>query len=93
MKKLKVEYLGCNICNEHYGTIFYADDVVFLSGSVVNMQKMINICYDYGVKFGICFNQKKTKWMCTNVYSSIKNLSLKLNGVTVVNDNSIVSWS
>ena len=35
MKKLKVENLGCNIRNEHYGTIFYAD--VLLSGSVVNM--------------------------------------------------------
>ena len=67
MKKLKVENLRCNICNEHYGTIFYADDVVLLSGSVVNMQKMINICYDYVVKFGICFNPKKTKWVCTNV--------------------------
>ena len=39
MKKLKVENLVCNICNEHYGTIFYADDVVLLSGSVMNMQK------------------------------------------------------
>ena len=61
MNKLKVENLGCNICNEHYGTIFYADDVVLFSGSVVYMQKMINKSYDYGVKFGICFNPKKTK--------------------------------
>ena len=38
MKKLKDENLGCNICNEHYGTIFYADDVL-LCGSIVNMQK------------------------------------------------------
>ena len=67
MKKLKVENLGCNICNEHYGTLFYADDVVLLSGSVVNMQKMINICYDYGVKFGICFNPKKTNG-CVQMY-------------------------
>ena len=88
MKKLKVENLECNIYNEHYGTIFYAD-VVLLRGSVVNMQKIINICYDDGVKFGICLNPKKTKWMCTNVYSSIKNVSFNLNGVTIVNDNSI----
>ena len=90
MKKLKVENLRCNICNEHYGTIFYAGDAVLLSGSVVNMQKMINICYDYGVKFGTCFNPKKTKWVCTNIYSSTKNVSFKLiMGVTLVNDNSI----
>ena len=89
MKKLNVENLGCNICNEHYGTIFYADYVVLLSGSAVNMQKMRNICYDYGVKFGICFNPKKTIWMCTNVYSSIKNVSFNLNGVTIVNYNRI----
>ena len=89
MKKLKVENLGRNICNEHYGTIFYANDVVLLCGSVVNMQKMINICYDYGVKFEICLNPKKTKWMCTNVYNSIKNVSFNLNGVTIVNGNCI----
>ena len=39
MKKLRVENLVCNICNEHYGTIFYVDNVVLLSESVVNMQK------------------------------------------------------
>ena len=89
MKKLKVENLRCNICNEQYGTIFYADDVVLLSESVDNIQKMINMCYDYGFKFGISFNPKKTKWMCTNVYSSIKNVSFDPNGVTIVNDNSI----
>ena len=89
MKKLKVENLGYSICNEHYGTIFYTDNFVLLSGSVVNMQKMINICYDYGVKFEICFNPKKTKWICANAYSNIKNVSFKLNGVTIVNDNSI----
>ena len=27
--------------------------------------------------------------MCTNVYSSIKNVSFNLNGVTIVDDNSI----
>ena len=52
------------MCNEHYGTIFYADNVVLLSESVVNMQKMINTCYVYIVKFGICFNKKKqNRWV------------------------------
>ena len=61
MKKLRFENLECNFCSEHYGTIVYTDDVELLNGEVVNMQKMINLCYDYGVKFGICFNPKKTK--------------------------------
>ena len=68
---------------------FYADDAVLLGGSLVNIQKMINKCYDYGAKFGTCFNPKKTKWMSTNVYSSLKNVSFNLNGVTIGNDNSI----
>ena len=50
---------------------------------------MINLCYDCGVKFGICFNPKKTKWVCTHVFSSIKNVLFNLNGVTIVNDNSV----
>ena len=48
------------------------------------MQNIINICNDNGVKFGVRFNPKKTKWICTNVYSSIKNVSFNLNGVTIV---------
>ena len=47
---------------------------------------MINMCYHYGVKFEIYFNPKKTKWMCTNVCSNIKNVSFNLNGVTIVNE-------
>ena len=49
---------------------------------------MINICFDCGFKFGICFNPKKAKWMCSNVYSCLKNVSFNLNGVTIVNENS-----
>ena len=59
IKKLEVENLGSNICNEHYGTIFYTVNFVLLSGSVVSRQKMINMCFDYGVKFEIFFNPKK----------------------------------
>ena len=67
MKKMKTENLGCNTCNKHYGTIFYADDVVLLSGSVVNMQKMMNICYDFGVNLEYVLIQRKQN-RCVKMY-------------------------
>ena len=45
----------------HAGTVFvgcilYADDIVLLSGNCYGLQKMMDICSDYGNRFGIRFN-------------------------------------
>ena len=49
--------------------MFYADDVVLLGASVCKVQKMINLWCEYGKKYGICFNLKKIKCLCSNVYN------------------------
>ena len=77
MKKLKVENLECNICNEHYDKIFCDDDVVLLSGSVENMQKMINMCYDYMVLNSEYVLIQRKQNGCVQMYMvgpSIKNV-------------------
>ena len=61
MTKLLCEKLGCMIGKFLYSTIFYADDIILMSASRRKMQKMINICNEYGLQFGICFNAKKSK--------------------------------
>ena len=38
----------------------YADDLLLLSPSVQGMQSMLNVCTEYGNKFKILFNAKKT---------------------------------
>ena len=77
MKQLSCEKLGY-----YYGTIFYADDIVLLGASARKMQKMIDICYKYGNKYGMTLNPAKTNW----VYTSICNNALfDINGVAIQN--------
>jgi hypothetical protein len=79
MRNLMKENLGCYIGDYFYGTIFYADDVLLMSGSVIKMQKILDMCYEYGVMFGINFNPAKSKWFCTDSYNDSGNVSFSLN--------------
>jgi hypothetical protein len=51
---------GCKFGNINAATIAYADDVLLLSGSLVGLQSLVNICVEYGLKFGISFNAAKS---------------------------------
>ena len=37
------------------------DDIVLLSGNCYGLQKMVDICSDYGNRFGIRFNSSKSQ--------------------------------
>ena len=52
MEKLLNEELGCMIGAISYGVVFYAD-IILLSWSKCKMQRMIDICCDYGMINGI----------------------------------------
>ena len=52
--------LGCYFKGVFAGCLCYADDVILLSGSVVKLQLMINICYSYAVEWKFTFNGKKS---------------------------------
>ena len=70
--KAKLDY---SIGGVNYSVIFYADDVILLSGSVVNMQSMLDMCVNFGLNNDITFNPKKSGFYITNVHSII-NLKL-----------------
>ena len=38
----------------------HADDVILLSGSVVKLQRMLDICYCNGLHLDVVFNAKKS---------------------------------
>ena len=80
MKKLMKEKLGCTVGDYFYDAIFYADDILLMSGSVRKMQKMIDMCAAYGRMFGINFNPAKSKWLCTDTFNDSGNVSFDLNG-------------
>ena len=44
----------------YVGCIAYADDIILLSASLINLQKMLDICFDQGSKLDIQFNPSKS---------------------------------
>jgi len=64
------------------GCILYADDVVLLSGSFHGLQKMLDICSQYGVQFDIRFNPLKSQ---TSTFGGRhpSHIPLKLNGSVI----------
>jgi len=64
------------------GCILYADDIVLLSGSCFGLQKMVDICSNYGHRFDINFNPLKSK---TTVFSGLapSGFVVKLNEASI----------
>ena len=51
---------GLHIGSTFIGCILYADDIVLLSCSCFGLQKLVNICMNYGKSWDISFNPNKT---------------------------------
>jgi len=50
---LTVSDLGCHLRDVYVGCTAYADDIILLSASLVNLQKMIDICFAQGSNLDI----------------------------------------
>jgi len=57
--RLRKADLGCHMGGVFVGVVAYADDLLLVSASVVQLQRMLNICYSQAEKVGIQFNAKK----------------------------------
>ncbi len=55
--------IGCFIGQEYYGCLIYADDFVLLCRSVKGLQRMVDLCSEFGLEFSVTCNAKKTKYM------------------------------
>ena len=42
---LRSSVLGCHLGSEYIGCIAYADDIILLSASLINLQKVLDTCY------------------------------------------------
>jgi len=60
INNLQQSDLGCHMGRVYVGCIVYADDVLLLSASVTQLQRMLDLCCDYGDKLDILFNAKKS---------------------------------
>jgi len=54
---------GCHVMGKYFGCLLYADDLILLSASVLQLQKMLDICHDVGSFLDIKFNAKKSLLM------------------------------
>ena len=60
ISRLRKSGVGCYIYYVFIGCIFFADDRLLLSGSILHLQILLNICFDFGVEFDITFNASKS---------------------------------
>ena len=55
--------VGCHIVDKFLGAIMYADDLALLAPTRSSLQKLLNICQEYGIEWCITYNTTKTTVM------------------------------
>ena len=63
MSNVSETKVGCALGKTMVNHLAYADDLVILSPSVEGLQKLLNICSEYGEEHDIMFNHKKPECM------------------------------
>ncbi len=68
LKVLEQSGFGCQIGVHYMGALSSADDRSLLCALLYGLQKMIYICEEFGHKYGITYNPKKS--MCMKIGSN-----------------------
>jgi len=84
--RLRSSDFGCKLHHYYVGCIMYADDLILISASIINLQCMLDICTFTSHELGIKFNGLKSN--CIHIGPS----RIKFKPVLLV-DNQIISWS
>ena len=53
---LRKSGVGCHIIDKFIAAIMYADDLALLAPTRSSLQKLLNICYNYGIEWCITYN-------------------------------------
>jgi len=81
--EVKNSGFGIYIGSVFLGCILYADDILLLSGSCVGLQRMVDICSQYGKAWDVCFNPSKSHCVifgdscCSSVAVMMNDVELK----------------
>ena len=59
--KLKDKAVGCHIGHMYAGCLAYADDITLVALSVSGLQKMLQVCEEFGFEYGVKYNSGKTE--------------------------------
>ena len=83
--RLRASDYGCRLHNYYMGCIMYADDLILIFASIMNLQHVLDICFPTGNELGIKFNGLKSKCLC------IGSPIIKDNPLLLL-DNQIIEW-
>ena len=64
IKQLEQSGDGCHIGHIFYGALGYADDLTLLSPTAKGLQRMLEVCEQFGIKYDVAFNPRKTVCIC-----------------------------
>jgi len=78
--------LGCHIGSEYIGCMAYADDVIIISASIIQLQAMLDICVRFRDEMDTKFNAKKSCLFIVGI-----NYKDFVSNVLLGND--IINWS
>jgi len=84
ISSLRTSSLGCYFKGVYVGCIVYADDILLISASVVQLQQMLDLCSSCADDLDIHFNHKKSNLIKFGHDYNKDNIdTLKLNGCDV----------
>ena len=58
--RLRESGFGCHHATVFIGCLFFADDILLLSASIIHLQNMLYICNNFGLEFDVKFNPIKS---------------------------------
>jgi hypothetical protein len=84
-KQLSSTNIGCNMAGRFINHLGYADDMSLLTLTSGGMQKLLDICSQYGVENDVIYHKKKTVCMLfkPKCFKSIRSPSLYLDGSVI----------
>ena len=54
--RLEQAGVGCYIGSLFYGMIGYADDIILLATTILGLNKILEVCYNFGTEFDVTYN-------------------------------------
>ncbi len=73
--------IGCHINGTKCNHISYAEDLCLISISSAGMQRLLNICEEYGSEHDLIYNNNKSMSMCFKTNLKMKDPSFTLNNI------------
>ena len=81
--ELKKSSLGCHIGTRFCGSLGYADDVCVMAPSRYAIQRLLDICDSFALKYDVKFNSSKSQLLLFNCPSNVCPITLNGNPLSV----------